>query len=65
MKTVMIAGALASLQSTLVFAQGMAPGWDCNNDEPGQSGCHATWPDIKRKAPPPMINEQRPPQKKK
>jgi len=49
----MMAGALASLRSTFAFAQGIAPGWECNNDEPGQSGCRATWPDIKRKAPAP------------
>jgi len=61
MRTLIIAGALASLQSTFSFAQGIAPGWECNNDEPGQSGCSAAWPDIRRKALPPMINEQRPP----
>jgi hypothetical protein len=66
MKTLMITGALASLQPTLGFAQGIAPGWECNNGEPAQNGCRATWPDVRRPgASPPTINEQRPPQKKK
>ena len=61
MKTLMIAGALASLLPTLALAQGIAPGWECSTDVQGQRACRSTWPDIRHQAPP-QTNEEQPQQ---
>jgi hypothetical protein len=64
MKTLTIAGALASLLPTLALAQGIAPGWECSTDVQGQRTCRSTWPDIRNQAPP-QANDEQPRQKKR
>ena len=61
MRALRIAGvaALVLLPSTAAFAQGIAPGWECQTNGRGERSCRAIW-DTRDKAPQPMIKEGSP-----